>query len=277
MKNTILLCSVLSVLTGCAHERTMYHPQSGTSGGILGEDTSGGYSESKVDDNIMVARFVGNAYTHPSFAFVFSQFRAVEICLGKGFKIAKIYGSDDKSSSQTVQRTNFTDYGTYGVGATSWNDTYHYPVADTYFSCANQVYMTKVKVKKISVDDMKPFVKDLMGAVQVIDYIEGSPNQDILQVGDFITKVNSTRVQNLNQYGDAINSAIDKNKIVLNIVREGKPMTVKVKAIDSTSLVEEENFKVVANACKQSEMESKQICSSVQRVPASRQKIGIFE
>lgn len=262
MKNALLIVLTTGLLSGCGTMRTKYQPH--------GE--SGGYSEQRIDDKIMVARFVGNAYTHPNDARNFSQFRAVEICNEAGYKIAHIYGTEDKSSFQNVQKTsdyswvtaniNKKDsiYGNQFGNSSTWNETYQYPVFDTYFSCSNQAYMLKLLLKPITAEDMKPYVKDLMGALQVEDFDEGSANQGVLNVGDFIVKVDGIRIQNLLQFGKAIDGAKNKNRINISIVREGKTLSVSAVAIDATAMMREMTKKLTAIVCPISEIKNRLLC-----------------
>ena len=77
MKQLFVITLSVLALAGCATTRTKYQPHG----------NAGGYSEQKVDEKIMVARFSGNAYTHANDAMIFSQFRAIEICKDGGYKI----------------------------------------------------------------------------------------------------------------------------------------------------------------------------------------------
>ncbi len=290
MISLILLAAWVS---GCATGRTKYDPYT----------SSGGYSEANVDEKIMVARFAGNAFTNKGDAAKLSNFRATEICYEKGYKALRIYDIKDLSSSQIVQKTssynsqqptyfsgsgtantNINTYGGSGFantnsnfsgstsgggsqgGSTSWQETYHYPTFDTVFSCTNQAYMLKFKPKEISADDMKPFVKDLMGAVQVEEVMDGSPNKGILDNGDFIIKVNGSRVKNKAQMMSAIDSSKDKEKIALTVVRDGQVKTVSAIAIDGTSIIIQETEKLATQACTLPEVKKRPICA--ERMPA---------
>jgi hypothetical protein len=278
-----------SLITGCATTRTKYRPWS--------ED--GGYSEKKIDQSLYVARFSANAYTHPQDALVFSKFRAIEVCQDNGFKFARILENRDRSTKEKIQRTsnyNFQDpiyfnsnsksntnfnsgyFGkdestttingqihggnSYG-GSQSWVDTYNYPTFDTIFSCTNQPLMLGVQLREISPDDMKQFVKDFMGGMQVIKFNEGSPNEGIFQSADIITRVNGTRVQDLPQVVTALESAKDKNKIQITVVRDGKQLTLDARAADSTMIIQAENEKILFAACSLSDVKIRPACAKI--------------
>lgn len=277
-------------LSACA-TRTKYQPQ--------GE--SGGYSEARVDSNVMVARFSGNAYTHKNDAQIFSQFRAIEICREQGYKVARPMGQEDKTSSKTVQKTsnytyqnptyfngtantntNYNYYGgntlysnsntnvngtitggdTYG-GSQTWNETYVFPTIDTYFSCANEINLAGLEMKVLTPEEVKDLAKDKLGGVQVMKHGDDSPNKDIFQVGDIVLKVDNKRVLTVLDFGKMINESKDKNAIPASIVREGVPKNIKFKAVDKTSDFEEMNNQVVRTACTVQEVKSRPICQQV--------------
>jgi hypothetical protein len=292
--------AVAFIFSGCA-TRTKYQPNDNAGGG--------GYSDNRVDEKIVASRFAGNAYTNKQDAALLSQFRAIEYCYEQGYRAVRFYGINDLSTSQTVQKTSSYTYqnptyisgnaysnttgnmygnnyygntntnfnGTVtGGGSNSssrtWNETYHFPTYDTYYSCTNQAFMTKVKVKEVKADDMKPFVQDLMGAVQIEAILDGSPNKEVLQVGDIVTKVNGNRVQKNPQYSSEIDASADKEHIVLTVVRDGKPTTIKAKAVDATDMILADTNKIVGAACTLSEIKSRPICTS--RLPASSPQNG---
>lgn len=290
MKQLLVIIALsTSIVGGCATtSRTKYGPA----------DQSGGYSEQQVDGNLSVARFAGNAYTHPEDAKIYSQFRALEVCKERGYSLMFLYTTIDRSSSQTVQRsytaptyfsgnanstTNANVYGnwgqantntnlngqTYGGGTTTWDETYHYPTFDSVFSCSNKFYRTNVKLRDISAEDMKPFVKDLMGAVQVVEVPENSPNHEILKPGDFIIKVNGSRVQTQPQYVGEINSSKSKEIVAMTVVRDGKQKTIKANAYDGTDEVKALGEKLAAAVCGNPELKERPACTDLQRAPAS--------
>lgn len=295
---SVSLLAVLLMFAGCANTRTKYQPM----------DKSGGYAEKLIDNKTMMTRFAGNAFTNANDAMVLSQFRAVELCRDKGFVGARVIGFQDLSTSQTVQRSSTSTSSTpvkvrgnrystgtancyagscYGSGTANysakatggdqysqtntWNETYHYPTFDTYFRCANESHRLGANIKPISAEDMKPYVQDLMGAVQVQGFSDDSPNKDALQVGDLITKVDGARIQNNAQFIAAVEDAKSKDKVQLRIVREGKAITVVAKAIDATDSFKTDNQKLVSSVCSvASEVRDRPVCAGAERVPASK-------
>lgn len=292
-----LILFLIEILSGCVTSRTKYQPHG----------RSGGYSEQKINDKIMVARFSGNGYTDSNVARFFSEFRAVEICYEAGYKFPRVYDTEDKSTSQTVQKTSNFSYQTpthfsgttnsntniIGMGgwgqaytntkvdgtvyggnqygnSTTWNEIFHYPIFDTYFSCSNQAYMMKLRFRPISPDDMKPYVKDLMGAIQVEDFTDDSPNREILHVGDLIVKVNGVRIQNIPQFANAIDGSKNKSQVNMDIVREGEAISISAIAIDITHIREEEMKKLIKNACSISEIKNRSICNSRTKTPLEK-------
>ncbi len=98
MKRLFVMC-LLFLVSACA-TRTQYKPHG----------QSGGYSETKIKDNIYMSRFSGNAYTHADDAKAFAQFRAIEVCRDLDFKVTKILSIDNKTTSQSVQKSSSYNY-----------------------------------------------------------------------------------------------------------------------------------------------------------------------
>jgi hypothetical protein len=272
-------------ITGCASNRTKYQPHG----------YEGGYSEQKVDGSVTMARFTGNAHTNANDALIFSQFRAVELCQEGGFEFPRILGVENKTAQQTVQRTstqvtnsptqisgtstanarhtysNFSGTVTGGnqSGSTaSWNETLSYPIFETYFSCSSKANLVKVGLKAMSPQDLKDYVKDLMGAVQITEIPQDSPNLGILQVGDFVLKANGFRTSTFAQFVSAVDSAKNKDKIPLVVVRDGKTVAINAKAIDGTATFAAQAEKLISAACTMPEVSPRPICQK--RTPASR-------
>lgn len=275
---SILGCAVLA---GCA-SRSKYEPYG----------SSGGYSEAAIDKRIMVARFSGNAYTVASDANIFSQFRAVEVCEEKGFRVTRFFGTQNKTVSKDIQRShsetsaspqqiNGTGYsygnnvninGTISGGnsttnSSAWTQTLKFPTFDTYFTCTNEAYLTKFLGKPVSAEQMKPLVKDLMGAVQVQEIMDGSPNKGVLHVGDIVYKINDERIASVPQLSAIVDSASDKNKIQADIFRDGNAMKVLLQAEDGTQNFAKASEDLKTRACQVPEVKKRPVCSG--RFPAS--------
>lgn len=273
-------------LVNCAHtDRTGYHPANWT----------GGYTDNKLDGQMRVARFAGNAYTRSDTAVRLSNFRAFEVCKEEGFEAARVFGVNDLSTSQTVTKSasstytapmqyngssNYYGYTSHHSGTitggnqyantTSWNETYRYPTFDTYFKCTDHIFQTKLELKPISPEDMKPFVKDLMGALQVQNIKDDSPNHVAIQVGDLVVKVEGNRVQNLVQFVNAVDNAKDKGRIELRIIRDGKPKTVTAAAVEATSEVIKAENELIDRECSLApELKKRPICTDSNRMPAN--------
>lgn len=285
-----------SLLSACA-TRTLYKPQS----------ESGGYSEGRVNDDVFVSRFSGNAYTHKNDAQLFSQFRSIEVCKEQGFKLARPLGQEDKTSSKTVQRTsnyqtqnptyfsgsantntNYNYYGgntmysnsntnvngtvygggSYG-GSSSWEETYTFPTFDTYFSCVNESFQIGVNLKTLTGEEIKEYTKDKLGGVQVLEVANDSPNLNILQVGDIVLKIDNKRVLNDIEFIKHVGNAKNKSKVPAAIVREGENKTVNLKANNITQKLEEINYQVINAACTVQEVKSRPICKQLRGISST--------
>lgn len=273
------------ICSGCVTSRTRYQPHG----------YSGGYSEEQDEKSkVWTSRFSGNAYTRGDTAAAFSRFRAAEICKEQGFKVSRVLAVQDKSQSQTVQRTsNYTyqaptyvrgnvtastrSYGGYSRtrgsydatvtggdqygGSQTWNETYHYPIVDTYFTCANSIYQANIEAIDISKEDMKPFVKDLLGAVQVKTLPADSPNVGILEVGDLITKVDGKRVTNFFEFMSAIDAAKNPGAVKFSVVREGRPLMLTGKLKDTTEAYLQAEQEVAGSVCEARDLSQRPMCA----------------
>lgn len=292
MKATELLkLSIFVLLSACATQmRTTYAPQ--------GE--RGGYSDAQVNSNLRVARFAGNAYTHPSDAELFSVFRAVEVCSNQPLAFPRLYGTFNRSTQQTVQRSSSynyqaptyfsgnansnTQYNAFGSntqtnlygqatggqvygGQTSWNETLNYPVFDTLYSCVTKTFRANLGLEQLTADKAEEFVKDRLGALVVKEVLAESPNKGIVKVGDIITKVNGERVEGLPQFSAQIDNAKNPSAPIFTLVREGKTITVHGKAIDSSDEFRRVANEVSGRACAAAELKKQAFCAN--RFPAS--------
>jgi len=296
LKTKTIILFIASTLIGCATGgRTKYGPMT----------DSGGYDDKKLDNNRFVTRFAANANTHESYAQAFVMFRAIEVCNHNGFNLVDVLDSKDLSSSKTVQRTsnynyqqptyfngnaysntNYNYYGggygssnnntnLYGTmsggggygGSRSWQETYHYPTYDLLYTCINQKIRIGIQVKEISSDEMKPFVKDFLGALLVEEVEDSSPNFGIVQKGDIILRVNGARVQNRSDLVSGINFV--KNKIQMVVMRDGKKIFLNAKTFDGTQELQAKINKVISSACSQvPEVKNRPLCTV--RTPASK-------
>lgn len=275
-KNHMLLLVICSfTFTGCA-TRTQYKPHG----------SNGGYSETMLDEKVMVVRFAGNTHTKQSDAAMFSQFRAIEICKENGFKVARLYHIADKSVKVDVQRTfsqtdtspthfngtarrtsssNYNLQGTAYGGETqskssSWTETLVSPTYDTYFKCTNKINVLGVSLKDVNIEDMKPYVKDLMGAVQIDMVHDDSANKKILRAGDIIVKIDNERVNNNIQLINALDSSKNSEKVPVQLFREGKLISTTAKLSDGTETLLTEINKIISAVCTVEEVKTRPIC-----------------
>ncbi|EJC7061795.1 hypothetical protein V6961_004480 [Vibrio parahaemolyticus] len=87
-KKTIALLTTLLFLGGCA---TAYQEK-----GLLG-----GYSETQLDENIFVVRFVGNSSTSKERATAFTLLRSAELTVNHGYSYFSIIDSESYSTDST--------------------------------------------------------------------------------------------------------------------------------------------------------------------------------
>lgn len=272
----LILTIFFASFSACA-TRTLYQPQ----------DNSGGFVDGTLEKDIKVSRFSGNAYTAKNDAKRFSEFRAIEVCHERGYKVAKLIETYDNSQNKNVQRTSYYQnqnptyvnatantingntniYGTvtggerYG-GSRSWNETYTFPVFDTYFTCINENYVLDTNVQNISAEDIKEFTKDKLGGVQVMDIAESSPNISILKVGDIILNIEESRVLNTIELSKAVNEAKNKTAIKAKIVRNGIHKNINLTAYENTESIMKSNAQLINMACTIPEVQTRSICES---------------
>jgi hypothetical protein len=116
MKNPIILLLILVILIGCS---TPYQKNS-----LLG-----GYSDTRLQENVFTVNFRGNAYTGRERSSDFALLRCAEVTIENGFKFFTI---EDSSQEQKMLLYNTggssSTYGTtniYGNTAYSNFKTYH--------------------------------------------------------------------------------------------------------------------------------------------------------
>lgn len=242
-------------LAGCA-SATKYHSRA--------ED--GGYEDGQLDTNYKISRFVGNALTSAETSNIYTQVRALEVCRESGFKLAKIVAVVDQTTSKTATNTKTNVFANPDgpligmINSKTSTKTYVYPTFAAAYFCANADYRLGIIFKLIEAEEMKPFVKDLMGAVQVNSILEGSPNNGRVQTGDLVTKVNGRRVDSIYNVIYEVHRA-GKEQSTLTLFREGRPMEVKVQSIDSTAATGQEFEGLLARACVDSNLKKRSICA----------------
>jgi hypothetical protein len=246
-----------------------------------------GFSDYVINENFYVSRFAGNAHTHKNDAMLFSHFRAVDKCRELGFMYARIWETRDLTTSKTVTRSSSSSYSTpqnvYGqftnaplgggvnfngsvsngmtfADTDTWNETYHYPSFDSVYSCVNGLWAARIRLKDLSAEEMKPYVSDFMGAQLVEEVMEGSPNNTILFPGDVILKINKIRVQSIQNFNIHLTNYKNKSKIPIEILRDGKRLSLNIKAVNSGSILVESNGEILKAACSVPEIATHPIC-----------------
>jgi len=289
IRSSILMFSLV-YFTGCA-TRTKYAPN--------GEQ--GGYSLKATTEKMLVARFTGNVHTVKKDASLFSKFRAYEVCVERGFKTVNYIEQRDLTKETQVQHTSSYQYqapttvnataskstsynpygGGYGIGtlesntstsgtinhgsktggSSTWVETNSYPVFDTVFTCENSIYRMGIEMNPVSPADMRPYVKDLMGGLQVgNNFKPNSPNIGRVTAGDLIVKINGSRVDNIEAVRQAVELANNKDRIETVLSREGKHITVYLQAVNVVSDVDQMLGKMISAACSVPEIQKRPAC-----------------
>lgn len=246
-----------------------------------------GYSD-LTEETINISSFKANSYTKPQMAKAYAEFRAIDNCLQQQ-KIANIFDISDRTIQKTVTRTSGASMGpSYGMGlgmypyysryssfalgvgwntvnTDSWNETLIFPIMDIYYTCSDKVFRPQILLKEISAEQMKLLVKDLKGALQVEKILDNSPNQNVIEPGDLILKVNGGRIENIHEL---IHSFDDKQRSVsVEILREGLRKIVQLNSIDVTPEVQKSEQEIIAQVCKnkkaknQDELKTHRLCN----------------
>lgn len=278
---TIALCML--IFSSCA-TRTPYQSYA----------QNGGYIDGKYDDGTRYARFAGNAYTHKDYALWFSLFRALEFCNNTGYKYTRIFGTQDLSTSKDVQRSSTYNYTapTYYSGTantsvnyygnsyaqartnysgtayggdqtsntTSWTETLTFPIVDTSFVCMDSLFLAKIKFRELKEYDVKDYVKDLRGALQVEEIPDDSPNKGKIKNSDIVLRLNGERVWTVAEFVKVLNNSSDKENLKFELVRDGKNLKITGKAVDGTEGLLADAEKVKASACGIEDLKDNLLC-----------------
>lgn len=247
----------------------------------------GGFSDGKIEGNIRYALFRGNAYTHADDAKNFAILRSIEVCENIKKKLSYTIDLQDLTSSSTHQRSSgvalnsqrnfngtitpngFGGFNNSGVvspntnvlNSTTWNETYTYPSFRIIFQCTDREFRVGIDMEDVSAEQMKPYVKDLLGAVQIIEVLGDSPNKDIIDVGDLIIKINSKRVFSSKSVMLKIQEAGVKGKLEIEIIRDGKSKKLTAKVVDISNERASKKEAFLRNVCSTvPEIGSREIC-----------------
>lgn len=263
-----ILSPLLLLLVGCGTSPTPYQK----------EKKDEGYSDSTRED-LRISSFKANHYTKPSKARLYAEFRAIENCLRDGFKYANILDIFDKTISKEVLKTDsnvygpsyyggygmypfYSRYSSFGVGVNfsnvssrSWNETYVYPNIEIPYLCANNVYRPKMMFREVPAEEMKHLVKDIKGGVQIQKIMDDSPNKGVLKNDDIILKVKEDRIEKVYEMIRLFSA--DRQTIPITLLRDGKRMNLRIKAVDVSDTVGEASQKIIHEACKEKPIKEK--------------------
>lgn len=230
-----------------------------------------GYTDKIIDNNLRMTSFQGNSSTKKDQAQLYAKFRAIEICheMNRTYThILSIKDSTfDKEEVETIESPSYYygvspyygryGYGGWGGGMTVYgpvttqtrSETYTYPQFDIYFECVEKALDARMSFSVLSSSQMKDFVKDLKGAVQVKEILPDSPNKNRFKVADIVTKANGTRVSTVVELYQAYKEAPD-GKLQLEVIRDGVKKNISVKFTDVTRMVAEAQAEITKEACK---------------------------
>ena len=231
-----------------------------------------------------VARFKANSYTKKEKAELFAEFRAIENCRETENKRANIIDIFDKTEEKIVTRTSGTNWGPsygfgsypyysrypgygYGVGidmstssGTMWNEKVAYPNLEVYYECRDKIFRPQILFKEINAETMKLLVKDLKGGLQVEKLPETSPNHKKIELGDIVLKANGKRIEKVFELVRLFDSA--DSKVTLSILREGRPLTAKVTAVDVTTEVDKTEQDIISKVCSMKKDDDQKLLKS---------------
>lgn len=256
----LVLLILLGSICACSTSPTKYVASKG-------ED---GYSDKVISPNLRMTEFLGSSATKKESAELYAKFRAIEICLQNKAKYAHILLVKDKTFDKEITQTT-TYYPSYYYGASpyygrygtsyysgyasthSWNESYTYPLFEVYFECVDAPVDARMSFKPLSQSQMKEFVKDIKGAVQVDEILPDSPNKNQLKVADIIISANGTRVENILELFKASRSSLG-SKFTVEFFRDGVKKNADVKYLDVTEMVAHSQAQIIKEACKVSDI-----------------------
>jgi hypothetical protein len=253
------------IIFGCASTPTKYVESSGKQG----------FSDKSIDTHLHVATFMGNSATSKETAELYAKFRAIEVCYEKKLSYTHILLIKDKTFQKEISQTTtnypsnyygsspYYGYGPHGYGGgygsvstQTTNETYTYPLFEVYFECTNKPLDARMSFTVLSQSQMKDFVKDIKGAVQIARILEDSPNKTQLKSADIIINSNGTRVGNILELYQT-NASKDGKKFNVDILRDGiKKNNIEVQFLDVSNLVAQSQSKIIKDACKDKEIKS---------------------
>ena len=126
-----------------------------------------------------------------------------------------------------------------------------------------------VETREVSQDDMKPLVKDLMGAIQVTSVDPDSPNFKAIKVGDIVIKVGPDRTQTFFQFDQAIQFSGKNSPVSMELYREGTRKTVRVSTYDASPQFQGLGHALRVDMCQLSDFRDRIPCLNG-RIPAKQ-------
>ena len=254
---------LLTLFVACSTSPSIYKASTGKEG----------YSDKLVDSNLKVSTYIGNSATKKETAELYAKFHAIEMCRELNKPLTHILLVRDKTYQKEISQTS-TTYPTYYYGASpyyggpamytaystgytqTYNESFTYPLFDVYFECTDRPLDAQMAFKPLSQSQVKDFVNDLNGAVQVDAVLPDSPNKGKLMPADIIIKANGARVGDIQELFQASREAKQENFFV-DFIREGKPMKTKVEFADVSAKVKEAQDEIIKQACKKNELKGK--------------------
>jgi hypothetical protein len=269
----LLFLFMLLTIAACGTSRSKYQAYK------KGE----GYREEQLAEGVKLVRFKGNRHTAKAQAQLFAQFRAVELCLEAGAKLAHILAMNDQSLRRDVTRTSSTFFapgfyhgmgmypywgrypgfgfsaGLHSMQADSWRETLVYPEMSVFYQCEQQVFEPMLSLREVSPDEMKLLVKDLKGALQVEQVLPGSPNQKALLEGDIILRVEGSRVQSVMELLRAL-KATPGREVAVEFFRDGVRQRGTMRSTDVTEELIKSQQQIIERACKKKDVKGRPLC-----------------
>ncbi len=229
------------------------------------EGKDGGYYQTVLSDYMATVGFAGNEHTSAAAAEDYAYFRAYEFCLNDGrFRIAVVGFSENRSTTDEVIRSSTYSTGANQVAGSSWVDRRNFPKYTVEVTCLNRIHVLDLQGDSISSADVKPFVKDLLGAAQITSVSEWSKNANILKRGDVVLRLNDQRVISWDDFVRFSNTAPNLDKIKLEVVRDGKRLTVFAVARDYSKEMQVSNLKALSDLCgRRPELAKRPLCEGV--------------
>lgn len=133
---------------------------------------------------------------------------------------------------------------------------------DTYFKCANNHFETWLTMRELDEQTMTPYLKDFLGAVQVMDIQRSTVNDGGLLVGDIVLRIDNRRVLDLPEFEKLLALHPEKKNMQFEVVRDGVKKMVTVQSLDQIDEIKRQNKRVLDLACSIAEISDRSICSA---------------